>query len=170
MNDHSKESIKLPLRSRNYFRLIDLFGFLIILLIIITLIILKNIYSWSSWWNSYIIFFLLILGGFLWTLLEIVLLEKYRQQNWTISITSRYIELSYNGYFLKNHKMIPLDKIQFIDVTENPILKKFDLQSLKVTTLAHNHEINALSKLDAKYIKEKINSSLSSPSNNTKSE
>lgn len=152
---------KLSQQSLKYMRTRDSIFLFIFLAIIVFCVGLKYIYSWDSWWNSYTVILIISLLFILSSLIEIIIVDKYRQKNWELLLEKNYIQLTQGGILKKSRKVLPINKIQHIDIIENPILRKYSLFSLKISTIAYTHELPALTQNQIDQIHGFLNESLS---------
>lgn len=85
---------------------------------------------------SFLVFLLL-------SLLLINLLPKLRYKRWRYEIYTDEIYIQY-GVLIKTQTLIPMARIQYVNTRQGPILKKYNLSSVTITTAATQHEIPAL--------------------------
>ncbi|WHI82636.1 PH domain-containing protein (plasmid) [Staphylococcus epidermidis] len=138
---------KLSNSSLKYMRLIDTIILLVSIFFMMIFTAFKILYVWENWWNSYILISIVLFLIIIFGLIEIILIDKYHQKNYSISMNNRYIELNKVGILKNKRTVIPISKIQHIDIVDTPILKKYKLSSMKISTIAYTHELPAL-KLD----------------------
>lgn len=99
-------------------------------------------------WVSYIIGVL----GVLFTYLNIYLFPKIRWQRWRYEVREEEIELQH-GIIFTARTLIPMVRIQHVDMIQGPLLRKYKLASVVVATAASNHEIPALEEKEAEELR-----------------
>lgn len=91
------------------------------------------------------LFLFLLINAFVFPLVE------YKQ--WKYLITKDKIELNF-GVITKKKIIIPISRIQFLDIKQGPIYRRFGLTCLTISTAGSTHEIPALSINEANQISE----------------
>ena len=99
-------------------------------------------------WVSYIIGLL----GALFTYLNIYLFPKIRWQRWRYEVREEEIELQH-GIIFTARTLIPMVRIQHVDMIQGPLLRKYKLASVVVATAASNHEIPAIEESEAEELR-----------------
>lgn len=89
----------------------------------------------------------LILYTFLFPFIE------YKQ--WKYSISKDKIELIH-GIIIRKHIIIPINRLQFLDVNQGPIHRMYQLSTIRLNTAGGLHEIPALTNEEAKNISENL--------------
>lgn len=79
---------------------------------------------------------------------------EYRQ--WQYKITDRYVDYTH-GIFFTNRTVIPISRIQHMDLKQGPLQKSFSLASVVIFTAGQAHEIRAILYSEAQYIVDSIN-------------
>ncbi|MGY5433260.1 PH domain-containing protein [Staphylococcus aureus] len=83
-------------------------------------------------------------------------MPKYKQKYWRYDVDEHCIQLKYGGIIRKNHKVIPMNKVYYVNTVQHFILRRFNLTTVKIGTLANTHEIPAIDSKEAENIKELI--------------
>lgn len=94
----------------------------------------------------FIVIFLLV-NTFVFPIIE------YKE--WRYKITEDKIELI-NGIFIKSKIIIPISRIQYLDVQQGPIYRNFRLACLSIHTAGSTHEIPALTLEEANQISTRL--------------
>lgn len=122
-----------------------------------------------------IIWLLLLVAGFLfyfwdWTLtylymtavflavlsyLFIFLIPKLRYRRWRYEIFEQEIYIQ-NGILIRTRTLIPMIRVQHVDTEQGPIMNKFRVASVSISTAATTHLIPALSEEDASNLRDRI--------------
>lgn len=89
----------------------------------------------------------LIINAFVLPIIE------YKQ--WKYLINEEKIELYY-GVITRKKIIIPISRIQFLDIKQGPIYRRFGLTCLTVSTAGSAHEIPALTNDEADVISERL--------------
>lgn len=68
---------------------------------------------------------------------------KLRWLRWRYEVREQEIELQH-GLFVIKRTLVPMVRVQHVDTEQGPILRKYDLASITISTAATNHTIPAL--------------------------
>lgn len=90
---------------------------------------------------------------FLLSYIFIFPLIEYKE--WRYAITEDRINLNY-GIFLRTHMVIPISRIQYLDMRQGPVYRLFGLMTVIVNTAGGVHEIPALTNEEAKKISSRL--------------
>jgi membrane protein YdbS with pleckstrin-like domain len=80
---------------------------------------------------------------------------KVEYREWKYLIGEDKIELI-SGIIIREKTIIPISRIQHLDIEQGPIYRKFGLAVLKINTAGASHEIPALTIEEAEDISEKL--------------
>ncbi|HEY9577646.1 MAG TPA: PH domain-containing protein [Pseudobacillus sp.] len=94
--------------------------------------------QWSLW-----IFFILMIIGILEVLTVVVVLPNMRWKRWRYEVREQEIELQ-RGVFIVRRTLIPMTRVQHVDTEQGPLLRKYGLGAIKISTAATVHEIPAV--------------------------
>ncbi|WP_422122216.1 PH domain-containing protein [Planococcus sp. X10-3] len=95
-------------------------------------------FGWPTW--LYAVYGgVLLLFGFL----LIYLFPKIRWQRWRYEVREQEIELQY-GLFIVTRTLVPMVRVQHVDTEQGPILRRYDLAEISISTAATTHTIPAL--------------------------
>ncbi|WP_214859102.1 PH domain-containing protein [Exiguobacterium sp. s191] len=130
---------KISLDAIKVWRISDLINTTIALIIFVFLVYLDRLYNWDSWIE--ITLYALIGFTCISAIIELIILPVYKQKTWRYEIDDRCIQLKYGGVFKKTHIIIPIDKIYFVDTYQGPIIKKYNLVTIKIGTIGLVHDI-----------------------------
>lgn len=123
---------------------------IIVLAVAIGLGFLAYYFYWPTWLNIVIVTFV-VLHAFL----SIYLFPKVRWQRWRYEVREAEIELQH-GLFIVNRTLIPMVRVQHVDTAEGPILRKYGLASITISTAATSHSIPALVTEEADELRNRI--------------
>lgn len=113
-------------------------------------IIIGRIYQWPLWISAAIVLFVLLYAFFF-----IYLFPKIRWERWRYEVREAEIELQH-GLFIVSRTLIPMVRVQHVDTAEGPILRKYGLASITISTAATNHSIPALETAEADELRNRI--------------
>ncbi|WP_019414604.1 PH domain-containing protein [Paenisporosarcina sp. TG20] len=122
--------------------------------IVLLLMIVAGVLSWwleGPWW----IVIILILFQLLYTYLFVYLFPKLRWLRWRYEVREQEIELQH-GIFIVKRTLVPMVRVQHVDTQQGPILRKYDLASITISTAATNHTIPALITGEADELRSRI--------------
>ncbi|WAA12557.1 PH domain-containing protein [Fervidibacillus halotolerans] len=122
----------------------------IFLLVAVVATVLIFIFDWPKWIIS-ILVVLFILGGYY----SIFFSPKLKWRRWRYEIREQEIELQH-GLFVVTKTLIPMVRVQHVDMEQGPILKKYGLATISISTAATTHEIPALEGEEAENVRQII--------------
>lgn len=111
---------------------------------------LTIIFNWPVWICVTAIIILLLTIYF-----EIILFPSLRWRRWRYDVREKEIELQ-QGIFIIKRTLIPMVRVQHVDTKQGPILRKYNLASVTVSTAATVHEIPALELEEAEEMRTSI--------------
>jgi len=120
------------------------------LAICIGLGVLVYINDWPIW-----IFIVLALLWPLETYFFTFLIPSLRWRRWRYEVREQEIEIQH-GVFIVTQTLVPMIRVQHVDNTQGPILKKYNLSTVKIHTAATVHEIPALEVEEAESLRKTI--------------
>lgn len=122
----------------------------IILIVAVGAGLLSYFFDWPAW-IMIVVAVLVLLHAFF----AIYLFPKIRWQRWRYEVREAEIELQH-GLFIVNRTLIPMVRVQHVDTAEGPILRKYGLASIMISTAATNHSIPALVTEEADELRNRI--------------
>lgn len=122
----------------------------ILLLVAIGAGVLTYIFEWP-WW-----IYVASGGGIiLFAYFFIYLFPKVRWMRWRYEVRESEIELQH-GIFIVKRTLIPMVRVQHVDTAQGPILRKYNLAEITISTAATNHTIPALVMEEADELRSRI--------------
>jgi len=91
----------------------------------------------------------------IYTYIFVYLFPKLRWLRWRYEVREEEIELQH-GLFIIKRTLVPMVRIQHVDTEQGPILRKYDLASITISTAATNHTIPALRTNEADELRMRI--------------
>ncbi|UJL47039.1 PH domain-containing protein [Virgibacillus sp. NKC19-16] len=107
-------------------------------------------YTVSYWFIS-----IAVLISALSTYLFVFLLPKIRWRRWRYEVFEQEIYIQH-GILIVSRTLVPMIRVQHVDTQQGPILRKFGLASVTISTAATTHEIPALLEEDASDLRDSI--------------
>lgn len=125
---------------------------------------------------SHLIFLLVIVAGYFlvswkdWTLLPIwiacavfvisfiistYIFPEYEYRSFSFDVFEEEIEIQ-SGIWFRSNVLVPMNRVQHVEVGSGPIMRKYHLASLKIVTAAKEHEIKGLNNEEAEILKTRI--------------
>jgi membrane protein YdbS with pleckstrin-like domain len=89
------------------------------------------------------------------TYLFVFLFPKLRWRRWRYEVFEQEIYIQH-GILIMTRTLVPMIRVQHVDTVQGPILKKYKLASVTVSTAATTHEIPALSEAGASDLRDRI--------------
>ncbi|MFT8319523.1 MAG: PH domain-containing protein [Bacillus sp. (in: firmicutes)] len=142
----SKEAVKV-------WRITEVITNLVVLMILGVLYYLDYYFAWKNWigWIIIALVIFTILSAIWEILLEPILKQKY----WRYDISEEFVQLK-SGAWNEKHQLIPMTKVQSVELNQGPFLRKYHLYTIKITTMGSSHEIPAIPKDEAYQLKDQI--------------
>lgn len=91
----------------------------------------------------------------LFTICFVYAFPKIRWHHWRYEVREEEIELKY-GLFVIERVLVPMIRVQHVNMTQGPILKKYHLAEISISTAATVHKIPALTEEEAEELRMKI--------------
>ncbi|WP_208586968.1 PH domain-containing protein [Gracilibacillus suaedae] len=88
-------------------------------------------------------------------IISIVILPKLRWRRWRYQIYDQEIYIQH-GILIVTRTVVPMIRVQHVDTQQGPILKKYGLSTLQISTAATTHEIPALLEEEAADLRDQI--------------
>lgn len=101
-------------------------------------ITLTIIFDWPIW-----IIGVALMVFAIYAYLAIMLIPTMRWKRWRYEVRENEIELQH-GVFIIKRTLVPMIRVQHVDTQQGPILRKYKLATVTVSTAATVHEIPAL--------------------------
>ncbi|MGI8317131.1 PH domain-containing protein [Halobacillus mangrovi] len=121
-------------------------------LLAVGLIVTVLLWNWPSW-------LLAIAGGIILfeSLFSVWLIPSLRWKRWRYEVTDQDIELQY-GIFIIRRTLVPMIRVQHVDTEQGPLLRKYKLSTISISTAATVHKIPALDEQEAEELRQSISS------------
>ncbi len=104
-------------------------------------LLLGSVYWGTPWqWPVLILAVFVVINSSL----QASVIPYIRWRHWRYSIDEHEIDLK-RGIFVITRTLIPIKRVQHVDTRQGPILRRFGLATVTVSTAATTHEIPALS-------------------------
>lgn len=141
---------KISLNGLKVWRLQNVIISLIFLLVIIGVFIVGYFFQWPYWISA-------ILVG-LWILQVIFgiwLIPKIRHRIWRYEVFEHEIEIQH-GLIRVTRVIVPMVRVQHVDTSQGPLLRRYRLASIQISTAATVHDIPALELEEADELRDYI--------------
>ncbi|OHX51385.1 hypothetical protein BB776_00625 [Planococcus salinarum] len=136
MNDQPKN--KISRKGLTVWRLYGMIETFVLTLLVGGVAALTYFFGWPVW--LYAVYAGALL---LFAFLLIYLFPKIRWQRWRYEVREQEIELQY-GLFIVTRTLVPMVRVQHVDTEQGPILRRYDLAEISISTAATTHTIPAL--------------------------
>ncbi|WP_025029023.1 PH domain-containing protein [Caldalkalibacillus mannanilyticus] len=143
----SPEAVKM-------WRVVDLIVYFTIVLFLLAILFFQKFYGWNDLISK--IIYLSMILVFISSVIEIIFIPVYRQRTWRYEVDSKYIQLKHGGAIKKNHYIIPMTKVQYVNSSQGPISRKFGLSTIRIGTMASEHKIPAIPERESIELRERI--------------
>lgn len=141
---------QIPPKARTVWRLYGLFQTLFLAVIAAGVIFLTVIFDWPQFILYIAIAVVLVVG-----ILSIVVFPNIRWNVWRYEVREQEIEIQ-SGLFVVTRTLIPMVRVQHVDTEQGPILKKYNLANISISSAATVHTIPMLLTVDADELRGKI--------------
>lgn len=122
----------------------------IIAVLVIGAGVLTYFFDWPQW--LYAVYGLIVVA---YGILFIYLFPKIRWERWRYEVREQEIELQH-GLFIVKRTLVPMVRVQHVDTEQGPILRKYDLAEISISTAATTHTIPALITEEADELRARI--------------
>jgi uncharacterized protein len=112
-------------------------------IISIAVLVLTFIFDWTYWVLGALIIFSLIQSY-----LAIFLIPSVKWKRWRYEVRNTEIDIQ-SGIFVIKRTLIPMIRVQHVETKQGPLLRKYDLASVEISTAATLHVIPALDLAEA---------------------
>lgn len=116
--------------------------------------IAASIFIWKFNWPKWIIFILAAVW-LLYTICSIFFFPKIRLKVWRYEVHEQELDLQH-GLFSVKRVLVPMVRVQHVDTTQGPLLRKYHLATVTISTAATVHEIPALEMEEADQLRDYI--------------
>ncbi|MEC1666966.1 PH domain-containing protein [Bacillus mojavensis] len=120
------------------------------LLIVIAVAVLSYFFHWPYWISG-------VLGA-VWLLgsaVTVYLIPKVRHKVWRYEVHENEIDIQ-SGIFVVTRVIVPMVRVQHVDTSQGPLLRKYNLATVKIFTAATVHSIPALEMKEADQLRDSI--------------
>lgn len=111
---------------------------------------LSNVFLWPIW-----VVIAAVAVIILHVYLYVYLFPLLRWKRWRYEVREQEIELQ-QGVFVVKRTLVPMIRVQHVDTRQGPLLKKYGLATVDVSTAATVHEIPALPVEEAEELRQFI--------------
>ncbi|KKK36263.1 membrane protein [Mesobacillus campisalis] len=102
------------------------------------LVAIAWLFDWP-WWLAGSVLAICALHSYFF----ILLMPRLRWKRWRYEVREQEIELQ-RGVFIIKRTLVPMIRVQHVDTRQGPILRKYGLATITISTAATVHEIPAL--------------------------
>ncbi|WP_044893597.1 PH domain-containing protein [Bacillus alveayuensis] len=114
------------------------------------LVAVTFIFDWS-YWVIVIAFIIAVID----TYVKIFVFPKLRWKRWRYEVHEHEIDIQH-GLFIVKRTIIPMVRVQHVDTEQGPLLRKYRLATVSVSTAATIHQIPALDIQEAEALRDRI--------------
>lgn len=126
---------------------ITMFIFFIVGIAFLSFSIILNVALWVSF---VIIGFVIVLSIFF-----VGIYPHLQWKKWRYDVHETEIDLQH-GVFIVKRTLVPMVRVQHVDTQQGPLLRRFKLASVTISTAATIHEIPALGEVEADELRDRI--------------
>ncbi|WP_226035140.1 PH domain-containing protein [Aquibacillus saliphilus] len=120
------------------------------ILVTIALFVLAYLFDFSYWFGAIFIAISLIE-----IIISVIMIPSLRWKRWRYQVFDQEIYIQH-GILIVSRTLVPMIRVQHVDTKQGPILKKYGLASLTISTAATTHEIPALLNEEASALRDQI--------------
>ncbi|GAA0607662.1 PH domain-containing protein [Virgibacillus siamensis] len=138
---------------KNVWIIREIIGAIIGFVIIAVLYFLDARFSWWEWIGWVLLVAIILFAvGVIWSLF---IEPSLKYNHFRYDVSEEFLQIK-QGILTEEHQLVPMTKIQAVATNQGPIMRKYGLYAVSITTMASNHEIPALSKEDAFALRNQI--------------
>jgi uncharacterized protein len=141
---------QISLKALTVWKLNALFGAIFFLLCVIAVGIGVYFLELTYW--------ITVAAAIIWLiffLVTIFVIPNIRHRVWRYEVHEHEIDLQY-GLFVIKRVLVPMVRVQHVDTHQGPLLRKYQLASIEISTAATKHEIPALDLEEADILRDRI--------------
>lgn len=141
---------QISLKALTVWKLGALISAIIFSLCVIALGVGVYFFDWTYW--------VTVIAAVIWlitSLITIFIVPMIRHRVWRYEVHEHEIDLQY-GLFVIKRVLIPMVRVQHVDTHQGPLLRKYKLASVEISTAATKHEIPALDLDEADFLRDRI--------------
>ncbi|CEG25356.1 PH domain-containing protein [Bacillus sp. B-jedd] len=146
----SQPERRISEKALKVWRLSGALGTLFIAVPAIIIIVLSFIFDWPLWVPAAAIIFPLA-----YTWFSVFFLPSLWWKRWRYEVREQEIEIQ-KGLFVIKRTLVPMVRVQHVDTSQGPILRKYKLATVMISTAATIHEIPALEEEEAEALRMQI--------------
>lgn len=128
----------------------NLIGHAVFLVLIIALLIVSLVFDWTLI-PFYICSGLLVVSFIVFNIIT----PKYEYQRFSFEVEEDQIQIK-SGIIFRKMVLIPMVRVQHVQYKSGPLLRKYGLATISVSTAAKQHELPGLLQHYARQLKDKI--------------
>ncbi len=133
-NPISKHAIRI-------WRITNLLSEFVLLNLLVILLILSIYFHWYNWITIVLwILIALIPVGITWS---VIIEPKRKYSYWKYGVNEHFIRFTY-GRLFTTQTVIPMAKVQFVELEQGPLLRQYDVHTITIGTLGDTHKIPIL--------------------------
>ncbi|WP_439742924.1 PH domain-containing protein [Bacillus pseudomycoides] len=107
-------------------------------------------FNWWAW-----LFYVLIGLTVVYTPCDYFLFPKLLQRYYSYRLNEEELEIQH-GMFTVKRVLVPMIRVQHVTIEQGPIMRKYDLAELQISTAATSHSIPGLKMREAEQLKRQI--------------
>ena len=141
---------QIPEKGRTVWRLYGVIQTFIVALVAGGIIFLTWRFDWPFWIAIIAVALVVVVG-----VSSILIFPSIRWNIWRYEVREQEIEIQ-SGLFVVTRTLIPMVRVQHVDTEQGPILKKYNLANISISSAATVHTIPMLLTEDADELRAKI--------------
>ncbi|MBM7663141.1 membrane protein YdbS with pleckstrin-like domain [Bacillus mesophilus] len=141
---------QLNTRALIVWRISAAISMVILLLMSVAIFIASIIFDWPLWIGLSLMAIVVVIS-----VISVGLYPRLQWKRWKYEVHESEIDLQH-GVFVVRRTLIPMVRVQHVDTQQGPLLRKFKLASVTISTAATVHEIPAVDEEEAEILRDKI--------------
>ncbi|KEK24918.1 PH domain-containing protein [Bacillus gaemokensis] len=106
-----------------------------------------------NWWEW--LFWVLVVATIVYTPFDYFVFQKLRQRYHSYQLNEEELEIQH-GMFTVKRVLVPMIRVQHVTIEQGPVMRKYDLAELQISTAATSHSIPGLKMREAEQLKRQI--------------
>ncbi|WP_028390578.1 PH domain-containing protein [Bacillus cihuensis] len=107
-------------------------------IITIAVLVVTILFDWSYWAIGAAGIISIVV-----TYISVFLFPSMKWKRWRYEVREKEIEIQ-SGLFIIKRTLVPMIRVQHVETNQGPLLRKYQLASVEISTAATTHEIPAL--------------------------
>jgi len=134
-------------------RLTSILETIVSLIFLAVLLILSIVFPWYGWIT--LVLWAILGLDLLYAIWSIGISPLLLQRYWRYEVDTAFIQLQH-GRFICKHQLVPMTKVQYVELEQGPFLRRYGLYTIKIGTMGSVHKIPGIPDAEAVALRKQI--------------